>query len=85
MRRSALQRHARSVLELELRRARGRLERLPGGQRRAVEETSSRVTAALVEVLLEEARSEPALARALVSIYGDERAWEPRAVLWVAD
>jgi len=50
-----------------------------------VEEASSRVTAALVDTLLDEARHEPALAQALVSIYGGELAWEPRAVLWVAD
>jgi hypothetical protein len=85
MRRSAFQRHARAVLEHELHRARGRLATLPLERRRAVESTSSRVTAALVETLLEEARHEPALAQALVSIYGHERTWEPRAALWLAD
>jgi hypothetical protein len=73
------------MLDHELRRAHGRLAQLPRGRRRAVEEASLRVTAALVETLLEEARREPALAHALVSIYGHERAWEPRAALWVAD
>ena len=85
MSRDACHRHARAVLEHELRRARRRLDELPDERRSAVEGVSSRVTAALVETLLEEARREPALARALVSIYGDERAWDPRAALWVAD
>jgi len=85
MSRDACHRHARAVLEHELGRARGRLDELPDERRRAVEGVSSRVTAALVEALLEEARREPALARALVSIYGDQGAWDPRAVLWVAD
>jgi hypothetical protein len=79
MRRSVLQRHARAVLEHELRRAHGRLSGLPGDGRRSVEDASSRVTAALVEALLEEAGNEPALARALASIYGYERTPEPRA------
>ncbi|TML94473.1 MAG: hypothetical protein E6G03_12630 [Actinobacteria bacterium] len=85
MRRNTVHRHARALLEHELRRARGRLATLPVERRRAVEEASSRVTAALVDTLLDEARHEPALAQALVSIYGGELAWEPRAVLWVAD
>lgn len=79
MRRSVLRRHARAVLEHELRRAESRLAALPGDGRRSVEDTSSRVTAALVEALLEEAGSEPVLAQALASIYGDERAFEPQA------
>ena len=85
MRRSTVHRHARAVLEHELRRARGRLAALPGERRQVVEEVSARITAALVQTLLDEARHEPVLARALVSIYGHEPDWEPRAVLWVAD
>lgn len=85
MRRSAVYRHARTVLEHELRRAHGRLAALPGDGGRSVEDASSRVTFALVEALIEEARNEPALAQALASIYGHERTWEPRAALWVAD
>jgi hypothetical protein len=85
MRRSALHRHARAVVEHELGRARGRLATLPREGRRSVEDASFRVSAALVEALLDEAREEPALARALASIYGYERTWEPRTPLWVAD
>jgi hypothetical protein len=79
MRRSALHRHAQAVLEHELRRARGRLALLPDEQRRAVEDASARVTSALVEAVLAEACGEPALARALVSIYGGRHTWEPQA------
>jgi hypothetical protein len=85
MRRSALHRHAHAVLRHELKRAHGRLAALPADARCSVEEVSSQVTDALVEVLLEEARREPALAQALVTIYGHERTWEPQAPLWVAD
>jgi hypothetical protein len=85
MRRSTFHRHARAVLDHELWRARGRLAALPRERRRAVEEASSRFTAELVETLLEEARHEPVLEHALVSIYGHEPVWEPRAVLWSAD
>src|SRR5712691_11513581 len=35
--------------------------------------------------VLEESRREPALARALGSIYGPEPAWEPRVVSWATD
>jgi len=79
MRRSVLQRHARAVLEQELRRAHGRLSALPGDGPRSVEDASSRVTAALVDALLEEAGNEPVLAQALASIYGYEPTPEPRA------
>jgi Glutamyl-tRNAGlu reductase, dimerisation domain len=85
MRRSALRRHANAVLRHELRRARARLAALPGEGRCSVEEVTSQVTDALVEALLEQARREPALAQALVSIYGHERSWEPQAPVWVAD
>jgi len=85
MRRSALQRHAQTLLEHELRRARGRLAVLPSEGRRSVEDASSGVTAALVDALLDEARKEPVLAQALGSIYGPEQGWDPPAALWVAD
>jgi hypothetical protein len=85
MRRGALQRHAQVLLEHELRRAHGRLAALEGDGRRSVEDTSSRVTAALVDALLAEARREPALAEALASIYGHERTWDLPAALWVGD
>jgi hypothetical protein len=35
--------------------------------------------------VIEESGREPALARALASIYGQEPAWEPRVVSWAAD
>ncbi len=39
----------------------------------------------VVDSVLEESRREPALARALGSIYGPEPAWEPRVVSWATD
>jgi hypothetical protein len=81
----AFHRHAQAVLDHELRRARGRLGVLPRKRRRAVEEVSSRVAAAVVDGVLEQARIEPSLAEALVSIYDAESPWEPRAVPCVAD
>ncbi len=81
----AFHRDAQVVLEHELYRARGRLDRLPHERRLALEELSAHVAAAIVDSVLEQARREPSLAEALVSIYGQEPAWEPRAVSWVAD
>ena len=81
----ALRRHAQAVLEQELRRARKRLAELPDERCRAFEETTARVVAAVVDSVLDEARREPALARALASIYGPEPAWEPGVVSWAAD
>lgn len=66
----AFHRHAREVLEHELRRARGQLAPLPRERRLVVEEVTTRVAAALVDGVLEQARSEPALAQTLLSIYG---------------
>jgi hypothetical protein len=51
----------------------------------AVEQASAAVAAALVDGILEEARKEPSIARAIVSIYGSEPVWEPRAVSCPAD
>ena len=81
----AFHRHAQAVLEHELVRARKRLAGLPEARRSALEEASARVVAAIVDSVLEESRREPALARALASIYGREPAWEPRVVSWAAD
>jgi hypothetical protein len=67
---TAFHRHARSVLDHELRRARGTLAALPSDRRVAVEELTVRVTTALVDGVFEQARGEPALAQALGSIYG---------------
>jgi hypothetical protein len=85
MSRDALRRHARAVLEHELRRARVRLAKLSAEGRAQVEEAGSNVTAALVDTLLAEASREPALAEALESIYGHDLRWDHRAALWVAD
>ena len=81
----AFHRHAQAVLEHELLRARKRLAGLPETRRSALEEASARVVAAVVDSVLEESRREPALARALASIYGPEPAWEPGVVSWAAD
>ena len=81
----AFHRHAQEVLEHELRRARKQLARLPEERRPAVEEVTALVVSALVDSVIEESRREPALARALASIYGHEPAWEPRVVSWAAD
>jgi len=81
----AFHRHAQAVLDHELLRAQKRLAELPGERRVALEEETARVVAAVVDSVLEESRREPALARALGSIYGPEPAWEPRVVSWAAD
>jgi hypothetical protein len=77
--------HAQAILQHELRRARKQLAQLPEDRRSAVEGESARVVAALVDLMIEESRGEPSLARALASIYGPEPAWEPRVVSWAAD
>ena len=81
--RRAFHRHARAVVDHELRRVRGRLATLE--ERLAVEEVSVRVAAALVDDVLDRARADPILARALASIYGPEPAWQPRAVSCAPD
>ena len=83
--RRAFHRHARAVVDHELRRVRGRLATLPPEERLAVEEVSVRVAAALVDDVLDRARADPILARALASIYGPEPAWQPGAVSWAPD
>ena len=55
----AFHRHAREVLEHELRRARGQLAPLPRERRLVVEEVATRVATALVDGVLEQARGEP--------------------------
>ncbi len=82
----AFHRHAQAVLEHELLlRARKRLAALPEERRSALEDVTAQVVAAVVDSVLEESRREPALARALGSIYGPEPAWEPRVVSWATD
>ena len=77
--------HAQVVLEHELLRARKRLAALPEDRRSALDDVTARVVAAVVDSVLEESRREPALARALGSIYGPEPAWEPAVVSWATD
>ena len=77
--------HAQELLEHELRRARKQLARLPEERRPALEKLTAQVVTAVVNSVIEESRREPALARALASIYGAEPAWEPRVVSWAAD
>ena len=77
--------HAQAVLEHELLRARNRLAALPENRRSALDDVTARVVAAVVDSVLEESRREPALARALESIYGPEPAWEPGVVSWATD
>jgi glutamyl-tRNA reductase len=81
----AFHRRAQAVVEHELLRARKRLAALPEERRSALEDVTARVVAAVVDSVLEESRREPALARALDSIYGPEAAWEPRALSWATD
>jgi hypothetical protein len=77
-------RHAEVMLDFELRRARGRLAALPDERRLAVEELTGRIAAALVDGVLEQARNEPSLARALASIYG-RRSRQTKAVSFAPD
>lgn len=77
--------HAQEILEHELRRARKTLAKLPEQRRSALEEEAARVVTAVVDSMIEEARREPSVARALASIYGTEPAWELRLVSWAAD
>jgi hypothetical protein len=77
--------HAQEILEHEFRRARKTLAKLPEQRRSALEEEAARVVTAVVDSMIEEARREPSVARALASIYGTEPAWEPRPVSWAAD
>jgi hypothetical protein len=77
--------HAQTVLEHELLRARKQLAELPEERLSALEEATAHVVAAVVDSVIEESRQEPALARALSSIYGAEPTWGPRAVSWAAD
>lgn len=75
--REALHHHAESLVAAELRR------RVPAGERDRLEAASLRVTAAVVEGILDEARREPRLAAVLASIYGPRTrisAWPAEAV-----
>jgi hypothetical protein len=80
----AFHQHAYAVLEHELRRARG-LPALPRERRLLVEQVASRVATALVDGVLDCARTDPILAEALASIYGSEPGSGPRAVSCAPD
>ena len=62
----AFRRHAESLVERELR----RVAALPSAERDAVADVATRVTSAVVEGILEQARADARLAASLVSIYG---------------
>lgn len=62
----AFRRHAESLVERELK----RLAALPSADRDAVADVATRVTSAVVEGILEQAREDSRLAASLVSIYG---------------
>ena len=81
----AFHRHAQALVECELSRVRGRLAKLSPDERTAVAQMSLRVTAALVDDVLDRARADPILARALASIYGPDPAWQPRALSCAPD
>jgi hypothetical protein len=66
----ALRDHATAVAHERLRRPPRQLRRLEGGDRRVVEELGDAVAQALVDLLVEEAEQDAALAAALTSIYG---------------
>jgi hypothetical protein len=62
----AFRRHAESLVERELKRLAG----LPTAERDAVAGAATRVTSAVVDGILEQARADARLAASLVSIYG---------------
>jgi hypothetical protein len=62
----AFRRHAESLVERELR----RVAALPSAERDAVADVATRVTSAVVDGILEQARADARLAASLVSIYG---------------
>jgi hypothetical protein len=65
---SAFRLHADAVLERELRRGRGRWSAVAPERRDEVEQVVIRVSEAVVEGVLEQARDEPLLAQALLSM-----------------
>ena len=74
--RHALEAHAETLVEAELR-------RLPSDQRESLRAVCRSVAVAVAEGVLDDARNEPRLAAALVSIYGPQTrisAWPAEAV-----
>jgi hypothetical protein len=76
----AVHRHAQELVEWELRRAHRSLQALQPERRRAVEQAVATVASALAQGLVDGARREPEVARALVSIYAAEAVWERPAL-----
>jgi glutamyl-tRNA reductase len=64
-----LRSHAAAVSDSELERAGGRLQALTPDQRAVVEELATRVAARVTDCLLEQARSDDRLKRALAASY----------------
>ena len=74
--RDALQAHAETLVDAELR-------RVPQGQREQLREVCREVAAAVADGVLDDARHEPRLAAALLSIYGPQTrisTWPAEAV-----
>jgi hypothetical protein len=76
--RARLRSHAAAVSGSELERAGGRLQSLTPDQRAAVEELATRVAARVTDCLLEHARSDDRVKRALAGVYDSPGAVLPR-------
>jgi glutamyl-tRNAGlu reductase-like protein len=73
-----LRSHAAAVSDSELERAGGRLRALTPDQRAVVEELATRVAARVTDCLLEQARSDDRLKRALAGVYNSPGPVLPR-------
>jgi glutamyl-tRNA reductase len=73
-----LRSHAAAVSDSELERAGGRLQALTPDQRAVVEELATRVAARVTDCLLEQARSDDRLKRALAASYDSPAAVRQR-------
>jgi hypothetical protein len=73
-----LRSHAAAVSDSELERAGGRLQALTPVQRAVVEELATRVAARVTDCLLEQARSDDRVKRALTVVYDSPGAVLPR-------
>jgi hypothetical protein len=76
--RARLRSHAAAVSGSELERAGGRLQSLTPDQRAVVEELATRVAARVTDCLLEQARSDDRVKRALAGVYDSPGAVLPR-------
>ena len=73
-----LRSHAAAVSDSELERAGGRLQALTPDQRAVVEELATRVAARVTDCLLEQARRDDRVKRALAGVYDSPGAVLPR-------